>query len=1200
MSSSPRRSRSRGRKGSSRPTTTDTDGRGARMDDYKTMNDNDDDDSYFNRDRKYLSPPRDAFHDEEDHTGSRKRDKDYRYDDPNNDDNNNNNDLPNRPTTGNLTSLFRRQSKTTSQGRKTTTMTTTTTSTAPGNNTNTTPSRSKADRRETSTTSTPTQGGPRSPRRIAPLSSPDVPNRGTAPTNRIIYSTSHDEDDDEYDRRRSNNDNTTNNDNDTYDDTASREQQTTASGTHYSSSVGGTTATSGTSNQRSVTSSQGGGGAGGPIGTILRYRGFSTSIQNLFLDEALVCASMGCFGLILSNRTEFLLQLRNDRRGVRWGRSTSARTLPSRLVAYALLLTLMCIMITFVIWGFGNGGSSSSNSMGEGWYKGYGTDDGYNGGANNNQNDGTAAAGDDDANSNNNNKNWWNYNKNYVNYGQNNAKYKNENWYYYGEGGGDDDANRALEAFQVDSETFESSSFFTTTTHSINGIFKLRDMHEGVWVPIMDSLETLKGEWDHYQEQQQEDYRRLDHNGGPWIRGLENDADGQQQDDQQQQPQHSSSRNLASDVRVAFMITFMIVLGLLGRRRRMRTRYYLVRARAQEDHLFYASAGAGVRRVAFHDSREDQYEGACSHTLCGCYPIDPPKDGDEIDDNVQVDDDGVVQHKKAPQDHDCISLAFNCLMSCCCGILCRCWCQCLSICALAQEAREIRLLVPTRYQRVDYLTHQPFHEYHKMVNELRRGWLGKSNLKTGILIHFQALSQLSRYILVGFFSCFVTIVLTLMFNPRASFSWPDLIILIATFVQSFLVIFFVHWIFHKSDLSLDAVIKFFAAGFLIAVPAAFFFEGMLVNISLTTAYTAYALGVKISEGFITWVADNYKWMWILAELCNAYIVAAITEELCKYYAFRCVEHPDLIFLTGLARSSQDERAVAGGMVKYPFGANQLEETNKRDAYDEDDERSVHTRGSHRSTGRRSRSSNSTGNSRNIDPNPFPVDEEYLDEEQDIRTHRQKAMAVTTGMISVAVGLACAENFLYVFLLGGSEANAGDVQSGGVIEEWIVLLFRSLFPIHALAAAMQSIAVIRKYIECDTDYTRRIGVYRIIFPAVIMHGSFDAVLLGINIYMETSWDAYLKENEGNLDPDHPPYDPFVVNLVAWLSLIGIMFSGLFWYFRENRQQRERLIVLEEKEKGTLMNTDSTYRVPSMTTTTTTVASSGKHQSEVELV
>jgi hypothetical protein len=179
----------------------------------------------------------------------------------------------------------------------------------------------------------------------------------------------------------------------------------------------------------------------------------------------------------------------------------------------------------------------------------------------------------------------------------------------------------------------------------------------------------------------------------------------------------------------------------------------------------------------------------------------------------------------------------------------------------------------------------------------------------------------------------------------------------------------------------------------------------------------------------------------------------------------------------------------------------------------------------------------------------------------------------------------------LFVLGGSESNSGDVQSGGVIEEWIVLLFRSLFPVHALAAAMQSVNVIRKYVECDTDNTHRIGVGRIILPAVIMHGTFDAVLLSINIFIETSWDNYLKENEGNFDPDDPPYNPVVVNLVAWFSLVFVMFSGLGWYYREHRLQTLRLMVLEEKEKAA-KDGDTTYRSPKTPT--------GKNLSEVELV
>ena len=81
-------------------------------------------------------------------------------------------------------------------------------------------------------------------------------------------------------------------------------------------------------------------------------------------------------------------------------------------------------------------------------------------------------------------------------------------------------------------------------------------------------------------------------------------------------------QELARNIRIALIIPFLMFLGVLGRRRRMRTRFYLVRARAQDDNLYYASAGAGsTRRLQIDESCEDEYEGACSHRLCGCYPV---------------------------------------------------------------------------------------------------------------------------------------------------------------------------------------------------------------------------------------------------------------------------------------------------------------------------------------------------------------------------------------------------------------------------------------------------------------------------------------------------------------------------------------------------------------------------------------------------
>ena len=197
---------------------------------------------------------------------------------------------------------------------------------------------------------------------------------------------------------------------------------------------------------------------------------------------------------------------------------------------------------------------------------------------------------------------------------------------------------------------------------------------------------------------------------------------------------------------------------------------------------------------------------------------------------------------------------------------------------------------------------------------------------TGMLPHYNALSRFSRWILVLSILSICIISATLYFNPRAGFSWQDLVVLIATFFQSFLVLFIVHGIFHKSDLSLDAVIKMFTAGFMVAVPSAFFFEGLIVNIALFVVWIVYyILAISIGASFEEWTIDHFTVIWFIGELFNAYIVAALVEELCKYYTFRAVEHPDLIFLTGLHRDKRTESAVDGGLAKYPFASHQVQE-----------------------------------------------------------------------------------------------------------------------------------------------------------------------------------------------------------------------------------------------------------------------------------
>merc|ERR1712216_602141 len=106
-------------------------------------------------------------------------------------------------------------------------------------------------------------------------------------------------------------------------------------------------------------------------------------------------------------------------------------------------------------------------------------------------------------------------------------------------------------------------------------------------------------------------------------------------------------------------------------------------------------------------------------------------------------------------------------------------------------------------------------------------------------------------------------------------------------------------------------------------------------------------------------------------------------------------------------------------------------------------------------------------------------------------------------------------------------------------------------------------MIRKFVELDHQKGHRIGVGRIILPAVLLHGTFDAILMAINVYIEMAWATGDHDNNGTL-----PYNALLVNVTAWAGISLTMLVGILWYFRENRRQRLRLILLEQKEETKL--------------------------------
>ena len=114
-------------------------------------------------------------------------------------------------------------------------------------------------------------------------------------------------------------------------------------------------------------------------------------------------------------------------------------------------------------------------------------------------------------------------------------------------------------------------------------------------------------------------------------------------------------------------------------------------------------------------------------------------------------------------------------------------------------------------------------------------------------------------------------------------------------------LYLVHWRWHKFDLSLDAVIKYFAYGFLLTTGISLLFE-MLISFFLSIFVFILTLvslaNSDISKpddlnAYIASFAKTHQWIFILYFFGNAFIVAALVEETAKYFAFWSMEHPDL-------------------------------------------------------------------------------------------------------------------------------------------------------------------------------------------------------------------------------------------------------------------------------------------------------------------
>lgn len=503
-------------------------------------------------------------------------------------------------------------------------------------------------------------------------------------------------------------------------------------------------------------------------------------------------------------------------------------------------------------------------------------------------------------------------------------------------------------------------------------------------------------------------------------------------------------------------------------------------------------------------------------SICGCIPKDAIL---IVDPSATTNDDDAIDRRKEP---DCgsdfchwIWKALNCL---CCGACCGCWCQCLGLCATAQEDRELQRMLPREKFLLDYITFQPFEEYAPKLNALRET---KDN---NMLKHMEALSQLSKLlvrVLLLFLGCMTVIAFT---GVDPSFQPVHLAVVALVLFQAFVIVYFVHWQFYRFDLSLDAVIKYFASGFILCTANAFVYE-MLVStalgagssiLRLLIALIALMVGraeedggilsgnsesIAASDDIAVNTSDDGSagqsapiWLLVLAAFLNAFLVAALVEEVSKYFGFWMVEHPDLL----LESDSKDQAGSA---------------------------------------------------SQSVTQSAVPSEQ---------RTLRSVGAGITIAMVTTAVGFACCENFMYVFFY---------TKPSNPTTEITTLIARSIFPVHPLAAAIQSIGVCRRDIEKDSSM--RFG--KIIFPALVLHGSFDFALMFLELLNrqssgDNSGNSGTEVGESVDDLDSQDGGAFRSQLPGLVSSVCIVVVGIVYYVIRAIAQRRRLVGLDNSRQG----------------------------------
>ena len=151
------------------------------------------------------------------------------------------------------------------------------------------------------------------------------------------------------------------------------------------------------------------------------------------------------------------------------------------------------------------------------------------------------------------------------------------------------------------------------------------------------------------------------------------------------------------------------------------------------------------------------------------------------------------------------------------------------------------------------------------------------------------------------------------------------------------------------------------------------------------------------------------------------------------------------------------------------------------------------------------------------------------------------------MVSVALGFACCENLIYIFVYSPPSLEV----------EVSTLLARSFFPVHPLCAAIQSIGVCKRDLEGD----QRFGLGRIIFPAILLHGTFDFVLMLAAYFQQVGTIKEGNDEDGKAAQDDDSSEDLASQLPALIIGLVLVITGYAYYVVQSRAQTQRLVAMD---------------------------------------